>query len=106
MSTSAHIFNWIFGRKQQEHQDTGWKRESPQQDTGGYQLPDILTGIAGGRPWAGPTGTWSDVYRGTSPCRRREQDTGGMRQLPPGLDRRDWADVDTVKQLPMRDLLS
>lgn len=59
------------------------------QHTGPLQV-DVIGGFAGGPQWHGPVGTWRDVYRKTSPHRRRDtgilvpsQTTGAMGRIRP-----------------------
>lgn len=105
MSTSAHIFGWIFGRKQQEHRESGWQRA---RDTGEiaivHQRPQP---IYDPQPAPQPTGAMMRQWRSEHAPAPRAQDTEGIRRLsrPTGLDPRDWSEVPTAKKLPGLDWL-
>lgn len=58
MSARA-FFEWLFGSRKQA--ESGWQRY-PSQETGGYHVPDIIGGIAGGQPWQGATRSWTSTY--------------------------------------------
>lgn len=73
------------------HATTAWEPSrqlalpAPPQTTGEMEMP-----VYGARPWPGPTGTWTSVYRKEQPHRRRDsgvlippRHTDGLRPLRP-----------------------
>lgn len=77
---SAHdFFEWLFGG-QRKQSDSGWQR-TREQDTDGYRLPDLLSGIAGGAPVHCAPGTWASTYRLQHGNTATPQDTGDIPRL-------------------------
>src|SRR5215467_10262709 len=85
------FFEWLdgffggFGGKQQA--SSGWQRERAEQETDGYQLPDLLKGIAGGERWGGPVGSLLAAHRTQihTPIEPLSRDTGEMTAMKQAL---------------------